>query len=104
MMLSTLLVAFMGFFSIYSCHTEAQWKISEKVTYLSYIPPIDIYGKSEPLYQISLQKLNVFNEETLDDFAKLEQLTPIIDKVLYIPDGFHEYASLNRQGVERVNV
>lgn len=97
-----MLVAFIGFYSSYLFHVEPQWKVSEKVTYLSYIPPMDIYGKTETLYQISLQKLHLFDEDNLDDFAKMEQFTPIIDKVLYIPDGFHEYASLNRQGVGKI--
>lgn len=97
MVLSILLIALLVFLCRYFNQLAPEWKISKKVTYLSYIPPLDIYGRIEPLYQISLKKMHVFDESSLDDFAKLEQLTPVIDKVLYVPDGFHEYARLDHQ-------
>lgn len=97
MMLSIFLIALLFFWGTHLSHLEPEWKTFEKVTYLSYIPPLDIYGQIEPFYEISLEKIHVFEESSMDDLAKLEQLTPVIDKVLYIPDGFHEYVSLNHQ-------
>jgi hypothetical protein len=77
-------------------------QINEKIKYLSYIPPIDIVGKEETLYAVSLEKIDFFkDDQLLDEFASLERFQPIIDKVIYIPDGFHENASLdfkNRTG------
>lgn len=96
MLLFIFLITALVFFVLFFNSSSPNWQISKKIKYLSYIPPLDVYGTIEPIYTVSLEKLHVFQESSMDDFAKREQLIPVIDKVLYVPDGFHEYASLDR--------
>jgi hypothetical protein len=92
-----LTIAMLVFLSIFQSTPSQKFKIHQEIKYLSYIPPLDMTGIVEPLYQVSLEKVDFFKETDIesDQFAQLEQLNPIIDKVIYIPDGFHEYTSLD---------
>lgn len=58
---------------------------------LSYIPPIAETSDSQTLFNISMKKLNVFEDDPLDKVALLEQFDPIIDSVIVIPKGFHAF-------------
>ena len=81
----------LGFFYYFS-HLPIHLITHSRVKYLSYIPSIEQYGVKEPLYVVSLKKINFFQDEQLDDFAQIEKFYPVIDKVIYIPPSFHEYA------------
>ena len=59
--------------------------------WLSYIPSIEEFGHLQILEHVSLKKINFFSENQRDKISELEQFEPVIDKVLFVPDGFHEY-------------
>jgi len=59
--------------------------------WLSYIPSIEEFGHLQILEHVSLKKINFFSENQRDQISELEQFEPVIDKVLFVPDGFHEY-------------
>ena len=91
-------ISMLVFFSIFQYPPPPpKYKIFQKTKYLSYIPPLDITGVLEPLYQVSLEKVDFFKDSDIesDQLAQLERFNPVIDKVIYVPDGFHEYTSLD---------
>jgi hypothetical protein len=103
MVFIAIIIAVLISLSIFNSSPPQKWIVHQKIKYLSYIPPLDIHGVVEQLAPMSLEKIDFFKEQDLesDHLAQLERLNPIIDKVIYIPNGFHEYTSLdsnNRTG------
>ena len=74
---------------VYYYHLPPPVIVKQQIKYLSYVPPLEFFSLRQPLYDISLQKINLLAD---DSMAKLEKFYPLIDKVIYIPDGYHEYA------------
>jgi len=69
---------------IYIEHSEVRW--------LSYIPPLELNALQVEMTSISLKKLDLLNEmDAYDKYAKIEKFVPVIDKIIYIPDGYHAY-------------
>ncbi len=102
-MIKKLSIAVSFFFTVllglfyYYLQIPSPWITHHHIKYLSYIPSIEFYSIQEPLYHVSLKKINLFQDDDLDEFAKMEKFYPVIDKVIYIPDGFHEYANFHSQ-------
>lgn len=65
-------------------HNEVRW--------LSYIPPLELHAIKVEMTTISLKKLDLLNEMVVyDKYAQIENFLPVIDKLIYIPDGYHAY-------------
>jgi hypothetical protein len=77
-------------------HFKAPLKINKKDFWLSYIPPIDVHFKIDLMTPVCIKKINFFDTDEVDPLASIERLMPVIDKVVYVPEGLHEFSHLSK--------